>query len=88
MVNSEAMLQTMEANTLSSAGRVSGELVISQSSVVHHLHDFDNQARSGRLKIVYSWAMFQATETNTVSSTGSVSGELIISPSSVVSYLQ
>ena len=37
---SKAMLQTIEGKLVSSIQRVSGELGISQSSVVHHLHDF------------------------------------------------
>ena len=38
-VNSEDIVQAIKANPLSSARRVSGELDISQSSVVRHLHD-------------------------------------------------
>ena len=39
-MNAEVMLQTIDAKPASSTWRVSGELVISQSSVVRHLHDF------------------------------------------------
>ena len=38
-VDFEAMLQAIEANPVSSILRVSGELSILQSSVVHHLHN-------------------------------------------------
>ena len=38
-MDSKAILQAIEANPVSSTQRVSGKLRISQSSVVHHLHD-------------------------------------------------
>ena len=38
-VDSKAMLQTIDANPMSSIRRVSGEFGISQSNVVHHLHE-------------------------------------------------
>ena len=38
-MDSEAMLQVIEANLVSSIWRVSGKLDISQSSGVHYLHD-------------------------------------------------
>ena len=37
MMDSEAEFQAIKPNPVSSIGRVSGELGISQSSVVHHL---------------------------------------------------
>ena len=40
-VDSEAMLEAIEANLLSSAQRISGELRISQSSLVSHLHNLN-----------------------------------------------
>ena len=38
-MDSEAVLQTIEADPASSTQNVSGELGISQSSVIRHLHD-------------------------------------------------
>ena len=40
------VLQNIEANPASCTRRVSGELSISQSRVVHHLHDLGNSIRS------------------------------------------
>ena len=39
-VDSEGMLYTRRVNLLSSTQRISGELGVSQSCVVHHLHNF------------------------------------------------
>ena len=39
-VDSEAVFQTTEKNPVSSKQRVSGEFVITQSSVIGHFHDF------------------------------------------------
>ena len=39
--NSEAVFQAIESNLASNTRRVSGKLAISQSSVVHHLHDLN-----------------------------------------------
>ena len=44
-VDSEIVFQAIEANLVSNTRRVSGELSISQSSVVHHLHDFSKNLR-------------------------------------------
>ena len=41
--DSEAVLQTIEVNPVSSTQRVSGKLSISQSSVVCHLHDLSGK---------------------------------------------
>ena len=41
-MDSEAVFQATEANQMSSIQRVSGEVGISQSSVIRHLHDLDN----------------------------------------------
>ena len=41
IVDSKAKLQATEANSVSSTWRVSGELDLLQSSVVHHLHDLN-----------------------------------------------
>ena len=46
-MDSEGMLQAFEANPASSTQRISGELNISQSIVVHHLHDL--------CKSIWSW---------------------------------
>ena len=46
-----------------------------------------NQAKSGKLKTIYSKAVLLAVETNPVSNTRGVSGELGISQFSVVHYL-
>ena len=40
-VNSEAMIQVREANSVSSTWRVSSEFSISQSSMVYHLHNLN-----------------------------------------------
>ena len=45
-MDSKAVLQAMEANPLSSIWRVSGELSLSQSSVVYHLHDLGKSIQS------------------------------------------
>ena len=39
----------MKANLVSSAWRVSGELSISQSSVIHHLHDLSKNIKSNQI---------------------------------------
>ena len=38
-MDSKVMLQAIETNLVSSTRRVSGELGISQSNIIHHLHD-------------------------------------------------
>ena len=40
-IDSEAVLQAIEVNLVSSTRRVSGKFNTSQSSVVHHPHDCD-----------------------------------------------
>ena len=45
-IDSKAMLQAIEANLLSSTGRVSGKLSISQSSVVYHFHNLNKSIQS------------------------------------------
>ena len=47
MMDYEDMLKGIKANPMSSIWRVSGELRISQSSVVCHLHDFTKSILSG-----------------------------------------
>ena len=49
IVDSEAILQTIEANPVSSTRRVSGELSLSQSSVVFHIHDLSKYIKSCRI---------------------------------------
>ena len=46
-VNSEAVLQTIDANPARSNWRVSGELGLSQSNAVHHLYDLDKSIQNG-----------------------------------------
>ena len=49
-VDSEAVLQPIEANLVSSTQRVSSELDISQSHVIHHhLHEFGKSIQSCRI---------------------------------------
>ena len=48
-VDSEALLQTMEANPVGNTRRVSGEFSISLSSVVHHLHNLSKSISSSRI---------------------------------------
>ena len=45
----EAMFQAVDANPTSSTRRVSGELGIFQSNVVHHLHNIDKSIWSPRI---------------------------------------
>ena len=50
-VESEAMLQAIEANSTSSSRRESGKLSISQFRVVHHLHDLGKSIWSYRIML-------------------------------------
>ena len=48
-VDSEAVLQSIEANLASSTRRVSGELSISQSCMLRHFHQIDKNILSYRI---------------------------------------
>ena len=45
IVDSEAVLQVMETNSVRSSGRLSAELVILLSNVILHLHNLDKSIR-------------------------------------------
>ena len=81
-VDSKALLYVVDVNLVSSTQRVSGELNISQSSVVD-----DHQTRLGRPKTVDSKALLYVIDVNLVSSTQRVSGELSILQSCLVCHL-